>query len=139
MVVASTRFAPDELKATAFISIAEKAKAADAKKVPLAFCINPAEVRTTGQVPKGKLELVPATMINNMTNKKPVGAKGIEAVGEEFSLSDKMTSLFKTTFKFVLSFGSYVFRIQSTDTIVRFNKRSTLQSRSWKINEKDQW
>jgi hypothetical protein len=82
MVVASSRFAADELKAMAFIAIAEKAKAADAKNVPLTFCINPAEVRTTGQVPKGKLELVPATMINNMTNKKPVGAKGIEVTIE---------------------------------------------------------
>lgn len=48
------------------------------------FCLFPSEVRAAVQIPKGKLELAPATCLSNIATKQSAGA--IEAIVSDLSL-----------------------------------------------------
>jgi hypothetical protein len=74
----SLRVTADRLKATALHAIADKANHTEQGGVKLVFCINPSEVRAATAIAKGKLELVPAGLLNNIVSKKPIGSKCVD-------------------------------------------------------------
>jgi hypothetical protein len=69
------KFEHDWLRAIVFATLAKRSPHCEHDFV---YCLNPTEVRANATVPKGKLELVPHTLMANIVCKKPQATNALE-------------------------------------------------------------
>ena len=73
MVNGASHIEVDRKKAQLFAELTTLAKTKDKYNDKLSYWLHPTEIRATDRIPKGHLELVPATDLKNVTSKRGPG------------------------------------------------------------------